>query len=410
MGTKVIKYWYKSIPQEYKEVLGSSKFKISLSKIEKKELKDAIRILEVSVKEIFLNVNSFNRESAKEFLKLNLFSTLLKYKGINKISLSDFKSKKEVITFEKIFNEVIENSKIEYDKKLQEDKKNGRDISQKAKSSSTIGHQLSSFKYLKMYFGENKNIANITRQDAKRFQKFLTEKGLTNKTNNIYFLQINSVLNELVKDKIIASNEFNIKRLIQNDNTKDMFSNEDIKLILENLTGDYKTLFEFGIYTGMRISEILDIKIKNIEEDILFIPFSKNGSGRETIIHKNIKLNYGIITELKINDGEYINEYLLFKNNLKNRKYIQSKINEQIKKILLENNTINEKNKKKTFHSSRSSFRTFLENTTHKESFINDLMGHIQKGIGNKTYVKNRDINIKREIINSIDYSVENEA
>ena len=63
--------------------------------------------------------------------------------------------------------------------------------------------------------------------------------------------------------------------------------------------------------------------------------------------------------------------------------------------------------KRKSCHSTRSSFRTFLENTETKDSFINDLMGHSQRGMGNIKYVKNRDINIKREIINSVHYSIE---
>lgn len=125
---------------------------------------------------------------------------------------------------------------------------------------------------------------------------------------------------------------------------------------------------------------------------------------RDTVFHKNINLNYGLITELKINRGEYENQYLLFSDTIENRTKFANEVNDKIKEILPESNG------RKTFHSTRSSFRTYLENTDFKESFINDLMGHSQKGMGNVKYVKNRDINIKREIINSIDYSVENEA
>ena len=70
MGQKKIKYWYKEIPQELKSVLGSSKFKISLSKLEKKEHRDADRILTLAAKEIFVNINLFDRQKAKEFLKV----------------------------------------------------------------------------------------------------------------------------------------------------------------------------------------------------------------------------------------------------------------------------------------------------------------------------------------------------
>ena len=59
MGQKKIKYWYKEIPQELKSLLGSSKFKISLSKLEKKEHRYADRILTLAAKEIFVNINLF---------------------------------------------------------------------------------------------------------------------------------------------------------------------------------------------------------------------------------------------------------------------------------------------------------------------------------------------------------------
>ena len=411
MGTKVIKYWYKSIPQELQEVLGNSKFKVSLGKLEKKEFRDADRILTLAAKEIFSEVHLFDRQKAKEFLKLNLINILLKNKGIKKINLADFKSQKEIeekkiqeekesITFEKIFENAIKTAYFEYNNKLKMQEKKGVDISQKPFKDSTIRQYEATLKHLKKFFGDNKNIREISKQDARDFQKYLFEKRLDPVSINKYISQVQKLFSILVEDRILQFNDFNIKNLEEDNDKKDMFSNEDIQLILSKLTGDYKTLFQIGIYTGMRITEILDIKIKHIDEDILFIPWSKSGKKRDTVFHENINLNYGLITELKINGDGYENNYLLFSDIVENRAKLAVEINDKIKEILPENNG------RKTFHSTRSSFRTFLENTDYKESFINDLMGHAQKGMGNIKYVKNRDIDIKRNIINSIDYTV----
>lgn len=429
MGQKKIKYWYKEIPQELKSVLGSSKFKISLSKLEKKEHRDADRILTLAAKEIFVNINLFDRQKAKEFLKVNLFNTLLKNKGINKMNLEDFKSKKEtqqeqeiqekdIITLEKVFEKGIKNANFKSSNKLQMLEKKGIDISQKPKKDSTVRQYEATLNHLKKFFGENKNIKEISREDARDFQIYLFEKGLDPVGINKYINQIKKFFTILVKDRILQFNDFDIEKLEEDNDKKDMFTNEDIKLILSKLDGEFKTIFEFGIYTGMRISEILDIKIKHIEEDILLIPWSKTGKKRETVIHKNINLDYGKITELKINGGEYLNQYLFFYDTLKNRVDIAEEINDVIKEILKGKINFEEKDeeeikeelrqiKRKSFHSTRSSFRTFLENTETKDSFINDLMGHSQRGMGNIKYVKNRDINIKREIINSVHYSIE---
>lgn len=90
MGTKKIEYWYKRIPEAYQEQLGGlAKFKISLSRIKKRTNKEKELVksmLNLKVSSIFNNIEDYNLEKAKLFLKTIIDIMILEFDNVQEIS------------------------------------------------------------------------------------------------------------------------------------------------------------------------------------------------------------------------------------------------------------------------------------------------------------------------------------
>ena len=393
--SKKIVYWYKRVPVHLEEHFNDHKrFKISLSKLKKKrDQQKAKWLLNVLVEDIFLNYKKYDVELVKKHLKIGFKRILLQLNGLDEIKLSEIEEEDNKITLTQALSETLKQKEEYHKQKLINLERDGIDITNKKKVSSTVRQYLAIEKMLLKHFTDKVCIEDIDYKQAQEFRTFLIDQDLSNKTINLYMRQIKSIFSEYEKLNIIIKNPFIVKPLPESKTTK-IFTNETIQEIISNkefTTEDLLTL-KIALYSGMRLEEIGTLRLDNIKDHCFISIDAKSNKEKIIPIHKSIIDEIILRTKSKNKL-----DYLIFKNSKSQSRVevIRTKLNRKLKSMY-----------DLTVHKTRATFRTYLENTTAKESFINELMGHSQSGTGNKVYVKNRSVDIKREIINSIDYKI----
>lgn len=145
---------------------------------------------------------------------------------------------------------------------------------------------------------------------------------------------------------------------------KKEFSQEEIDILWNNLNIPYVDTILILIYTGMRISEFLSLKIENInlEEKTIFVDQSKTTSGI-----RHIPIHYKILP--LITKRMHNQEYLILNNQNKPFIYItyRQKFNIALKRIGI---------KKHSPHECRHTTATLLSNAGANPISIAKIMGH----------------------------------
>tara|TARA_B100002019_G_C21193939_1_gene560361 strand:- start:122 stop:997 length:876 start_codon:yes stop_codon:yes gene_type:complete len=195
----------------------------------------------------------------------------------------------------------------------------------------------------------NRKIASL-----KSFFKFLVKRDLIKKNPS-------SQINSLKTDQKIPSfiKERDINFLFKNIDTKEDFTGQRDLLILELLYG-----------TGIRISELINIKISDInftKKEIKVI--GKRNKERIIPLHNNAICQTKKYLQLAEKEG-YKNQYLLFTK--KGEKIYPMLINRIVKKHL---STLI-KSKKYNPHLLRHTFATHILNKGGDLNSIKDLLGH----------------------------------
>lgn len=139
----------------------------------------------------------------------------------------------------------------------------------------------------------------------------------------------------------------------------------------ENLAYRNRLILKIIIYTGIRVSEMLNLKIKDIfkEDDIYMLQIRGKGNKPRVVMIKEkiIKKDLEIWLENKCCDGN-----LLFCN-LKGKKLTQAYIGRLIEQILLSVGIRKEKN---SAHMLRHTFATLLYQNSHDLILVQESLGH----------------------------------
>ncbi len=142
------------------------------------------------------------------------------------------------------------------------------------------------------------------------------------------------------------------------------FTAEEIQILWDNSNQTIIKTILILIYTGLRITEFLNIKIKDIDFDNRILRAGiKTKSGKNRII----PLNYKIIPLIKDLYRDY-NTYLL--TNKKNKKFIYATYGIYFRKILKDLKI------KHKIHDTRHTFATLLNNAEANKTSIKNIMGH----------------------------------
>lgn len=391
----------KRVPKSLQTQLGLQRFKISLNKcINKTQAKKAKIFLEMKVMEIFKEPFSFNKEKAKEYLKISLNIFILENANCINISKVNENISKKInkVTLVEIINKAIENRNIEHIVKMKQLNKNKVDIDVK-QDNATIKQYKSILNYIREFFTDDFDFLDLTHKKAEEFRNFLITyekqmkndevKNIDNNTINLYIRQLKTISkNYIVDNDLNINNPFNNFKPLPISQNKKIFKYDEIKP-LKNLLDDEEYLFfKFLTLSGLRFEEMIAIKKSSIIENCLVFPDAKKQFIRVVPIHKDILelINKKV---QNLSDEQYL--FFSFEQN-DSRLYKRIKINFVLKK-----------NFDKTLHKTRATFITYLNyyNTNFSDNDIKSLT-HKVAGVDNKNYVLTRNVENLRTIVNSI--------
>ncbi|MES2766798.1 MAG: site-specific integrase [Bacteroidota bacterium] len=136
----------------------------------------------------------------------------------------------------------------------------------------------SAYRHLKEFAGETLPFTAITSQWIEKFKTYLTNansaygrtaiKKISGTSAYTYMSRIRTVYNKALKEKIIISDSFSDISRIKTEPSKTVFLElSEIELLLKTdcKKSDVKRAFLFSCFTGLRYSDIVALKWKNIQ-------------------------------------------------------------------------------------------------------------------------------------------------
>ncbi|MCF7794901.1 tyrosine-type recombinase/integrase [Patescibacteria group bacterium] len=190
------------------------------------------------------------------------------------------------------------------------------------------------------------------------------KRDLAPQTINLALNAVKFLYLKVFKDK----EKIDIKCVKRNKKLPVVLSKKEIeKIISVTKNKKYKLMISLSYACGLRVSEVVKLKVKdlNIKELLVYIKKSKGNKDRISILPEKLKKDlYNIISLKDVND-------YIFESN-RGDKLCTASIQKMFKKSL----KIASINKKASFHSLRHSFAThLLENGTNLR-YIQKLLGH----------------------------------
>ena len=221
---------------------------------------------------------------------------------------------------------------------------------------------------------------------------------LSNKSINEIFKSLRHMFEYFDYQNYIVDNTVEFKTLKETTDSYLNFTDTEIDFFLKNNDNILLNhIFRIGLYTGMRIGEIAELKKEHIdfEKGVININYSKTKSGLRVIpIHSEL------LSIFKFYYNNPIGDYLFIENGNKN--ILTKNMGKTIRKYF--------DNSQKVFHSTRKNFAIELykyeQKNEIKETTIKRLMGHDTSGnITFDIYNLNKIyIDILRESIEKVQY------
>ena len=154
--------------------------------------------------------------------------------------------------------------------------------------------------------GTTIKLREVTTEWLSKFQSYLLGKELMPSTVRLYMNLLKSAFNQAVKERKLVSNPTRGLPTIKVPQTlKDILTIEDIRKLdatpINGVLGaEVRRAFLFACFTGLRISDIRELRWHNIDGDRLRIVMHKTQRALEIPIHDNAK------KYLEQNDSEYV--------------------------------------------------------------------------------------------------------
>lgn len=270
----------------------------------------------------------------------------------------------------------------------------------------TIIYYLKTFKVLKETF-KNYDIVFIDQLDTSTFEKILGHlkqmKNYSNNTLNKFIDLIKMIIRHNVDREIIAYNKLlNLKKLPKDVAKIETIAFDDIKLIFQYLENLPDTKFNLRnklfmmlfFETGIRLNELLNIEVKNIdlENNSIFLSYTKSKKSRNIDFFAQTKE-----TLIKYLDRIAPKKYLFINLNNNNQdKMKKITIYNFIDKIKSELNISSNISP----HKWRHTLATALMNNNVNMRIIQDVMGHSSLNTTEK-YLHIKKDNRKKDLIKS---------
>jgi len=229
-----------------------------------------------------------------------------------------------------------------------------------------------SFKTIKAYLGclreyfdfKKFNLEKIDEEKIKQFLLNKQDKNYSSQTINLYLNAIKFFYREVLK----IPKKTNLKFAKRSKKLPIILSREEIKNIIDAIRNPkHKLIISLAYGAGLRISEVVNLKLKDIDFNELTIHL-KNAKGKKdriTIFPEKIKNDLQNLIASK-NSDDYVFE-----------SERGGKLTERTAQKVFENSLKKSRIKKEaTFHSLRHSFATHLLENGVDVRYVQELLGH----------------------------------
>jgi integrase len=272
---------------------------------------------------------------------------------------------------------------------------------QRKLSTGNYGNWDSTYKILVAYYNDrDKDISEITEADLNGIKKYITEiyrtksnKLLSANAASSYFNKVKAALNKAFEEKHVDTKiGRNIQSLKPEDTNREFLTEEEVRCLVKTDCDNQmlKNAFLFSVFTGLRWSDIINIKWFEIQktEDRHFLRYRQKKTGSMD----TIDLNQNAIHFL----GErMMNNQKVFKG-LKYSAWLNAKL-----KFWTQDAGIK---KHITFHCARHTFATLLLTKNVDIYTVSKLLGHKELKT-TQVYAKVIDQR-KIEAVKSIDFNI----
>ncbi|MCK4520767.1 tyrosine-type recombinase/integrase [Candidatus Parcubacteria bacterium] len=218
---------------------------------------------------------------------------------------------------------------------------------------------------LKEYFDFKKfNLEKIDEENIKQFLLNKQDKNYSSQTINLYLNAIKFFYREVLK----IPEKINLKFAKRSKKLPIVLSREEIENIIESIKNPkHKLIISLAYGAGLRISEVISLKVKDVDLEELTIHL-KNAKGKKdriTIFPEKIRRDIqGLIARKNSDDYLFESER-------------GGKLTERTAQKVFENALRGTGIKKDaTFHSLRHSFATHLLENGVDVRYVQELLGH----------------------------------
>lgn len=207
-----------------------------------------------------------------------------------------------------------------------------------------------------------KNIADITENDIINFFNLLkNDRNISQATQNRYRTCLNHIFNCAIKDKLNNYNPVKYTKRFKEKSRDRALSNTEIKALLQACSNSRNQELYYivlvALYTGMRYSNIINMKRSNIKNNVYQLDGNETKSGKSQLIY----LHQDLMNEL----NKHIQAFN--RDNIFITKRVKRSFKTACNKAGIENFR---------FHDLRRTFATFLLYNNTNIKTIQNILGH----------------------------------
>lgn len=215
-----------------------------------------------------------------------------------------------------------------------------------------------------LYLHAGKPLRGLATEEIKKYLYHKQERGLSSQTIALYANAINYLYTQIYKDR-------NFEKIRHPKRTKKLpivLSREEIKKIIASLTNlKHRTMLALAYGAGLRVSEIVAVKVKdiNLDELTLIVRQGKGKKDRLTVLPQNLKLDLNKLMAGLIS-GDFV--FPSERGGQLTTATAQKVFYQALAKAGIK--------KDATFHSLRHSFATHLLENGVDVRYVQELLGH----------------------------------